>query len=305
MELRAIPNTSLTVSMLCLGTMTFGTPVSEAEAIRLTQHALDHGINFIDTANMYEGYTRFVGSPGGVAEEILGKALKGKRSQVILATKVGMKIGPLDDDQGLSKVHIQREIDRSLRRLDCDYVDLYYMHKPDPGVPLAESAGAFDELVRNGKVRAWGVSNFSAVQLLDLLKVCDENGWHRPVAIQPAYSLLKRDIEKDLLPLCQREQIAVIPYQVLQGGMLTGKYRRGQTAPKDSRQVEKPEWTMPPTEENFDLLERIRAEAQASGRSLMQHALQTLLEQPGVVSLIVGVKHKTQIDDLIAAIEAG
>jgi len=304
MEWRAIPNTSLRVSTLCLGTMTFGTPVGESEAIRLTHHALEQGINFIDTANIYEGYTRFIGSPGGVAEEILGKALKSKRAQVILATKVGMKIGPLDDDQGLSRVHIQREIDRSLHRLGCEYVDLYYMHKPDPAVPLAESAEVFDQLVRDGKVRAWGVSNFSAAQLTDLLKICDENGWHRPVAIQPAYSLLKREVEKDLLPLCQHEQIVVIPYQVLQGGMLTGKYWRGQAIPKGSRQVEKPDWTMALTEENFDLLERLEAEAQACGRSLMQHALKTLLEKPAVVSLVVGVKRAEQLDDLIVAIDA-
>jgi aryl-alcohol dehydrogenase-like predicted oxidoreductase len=305
MKLQAIPKTDLNVSPLCLGTMTFGTPVGEEDAIRLTHYALERGINFIDTANMYEGYKRYIGSPGGVAEEILGKALKGKRGQVILATKVGMKIGPADDDQGLSRAHILREIDRSLSRLDCGYVDLYYMHKPDPFIPLAESVKAFDDLIQAGKIRHWGVSNFSAAQLTDLLKVCAENGWHRPVVIQPAYSLLKRDVEKDILPLCQSEQIGVIPYQVLQGGALTGKYRRGQEAPEDSRQREKPEWTLALTDANFDLLEQIEAEAKARGRSLMQHALQALLEQPGVFSLIIGVKRMAQIDDLIAAIEAG
>jgi L-glyceraldehyde 3-phosphate reductase len=279
--------------------------VGEEDAIRLTHYALERGINFIDTANMYEGYKRYIGSPGGVAEEILGKALKGKRGQVILATKVGMKIGPADDDQGLSRAHILREIDRSLSRLDCDYVDLYYMHKPDPVIPLAESVKAFDDLIQAGKIRHWGVSNLSAAQLTDLLKVCAENGWRRPVAVQPAYSLLKREIEKDILPLCQREQIGVIPYQVLQGGALTGKYRRGQEAPEDSRQREKPEWTLALTDANFDLLEQIEAEAKARGRSLVQHALQALLEQPGVFSLIIGVKRMAQIDDLIAAVEAG
>jgi len=305
MEWRVIPNTSLRVSTLCLGTMTFGTPVGEAEAIRLTRHALEHGINFIDTANMYEGYARFVGSPGGVAEEILGKVLKGTRLPVFLATKVGMKIGPADDDQGLSRAHILREIDRSLHRLGREYVDLYYMHKPDPAVPPAESIQTFHELIGVGKVRHWGVSNITAEQLADTLRICDENGWLRPVAIQPAYSLLKRDIEKDLLPLCQREQIAVIPYQVLQGGMLTGKYHRWQEVPKDSRQIEKPEWTMALTDENFDLLERVEAEAKAKDRSLLEHSLKTLLEQPAVVSLIVGVKRVEQLDDLIAAVEAG
>jgi aryl-alcohol dehydrogenase-like predicted oxidoreductase len=304
MKLNAIPNTNLKVSCLCLGTMTFGTPVQEADAIQLTHHALDLGINFIDTANMYEGYARYVGSPGGVAEEILGKALKGKREQVVLATKAGMKIGPADDDQGASPAHIRREIDRSLKRMDTDYVDLYYMHKPDPNVPLAESAQTFHELIGTGKIRYWAVSNFSAAQLADLLSVCDQNGWHRPVAIQPAYSLLNRSIESDLLPLCVREQMAVIPYRVLEGGLLTGKYQRGQEAPEDSRQREKPEWTLPLNDENFDSLARIEAEAKSKGRSLMGHALQSLLEHPGVASLVVGVKRKEQLAALVEAIHA-
>jgi aryl-alcohol dehydrogenase-like predicted oxidoreductase len=282
--------------------MTFGTPVAEADAISLTHQALDLGINFIDTANMYEGYKRYIGSPGGVAEEILGKALQGRRERVVLATKIGMKIGPADDDHGLSRGHILREIDRSLARLGTDYVDLYYMHKPDPSTPLAESAQAFNELIESGKVRYWAISNFSAEQITDLLKVCDENGWRRPVAIQPAYSLLKRDIEADVLPLCQREQIAVLPYQVLQGGMLTGKYRRGETAPADSRQLEKPEWTLPLNEETFTRLEQIEAEASQRGRSLLQHALKGLLEQPAVVSLVVGIKRIDQLEVLIKAI---
>jgi aryl-alcohol dehydrogenase-like predicted oxidoreductase len=304
MKQQAIPKTNLKVSPLCLGTMTFGTPVGEEDAIRLTHHALEHGINFIDTANMYEGYKRYIGSPGGVAEDILGKALKGKRAQVVLATKVGMKIGPTDDDQGLSRAHILREIDRSLSRLKCDYVDIYYMHKPDPIISLEESVKAFDDVIQAGKIRYWGISNFSASQLCDLLKVCDENGWRRPVVVQPAYSLLKRDIEKDLLPLCQREQIGVLPYQVLQGGVLTGKYRRGEAVPKDSRQAEKPEWTLALTETAFNQLEQYEEEAQARGRSLIQHALIALLEQPSVVSLIIGIKRMIQIDELIAAVEA-
>jgi L-glyceraldehyde 3-phosphate reductase len=303
MNLQAIPKTDLQVSPLCLGTMTFGTPVVVEEAIRLVHHALEHGINFIDTANMYEGYTRYVGSPGGVAECILGTALRKKRDQVILATKVGMKIGPADDDQGLSRNHILREIDRSLTRLECNYIDLYYMHKPDPLVPLTESVMTFDELIRAGKIRHWGISNFSTVQLIELLRVCDENSWYRPVAIQPAYSLLKRECENDLLPLCEAEKIGVIPYQVLQGGVLTGKYRRGQVIPRDSRQSEKPEWTLALTESAFDQLEHYEAAALKTGCNLMQYSLQTLLQQPSVVSLIIGVKRISQIDELIASVQ--
>jgi aryl-alcohol dehydrogenase-like predicted oxidoreductase len=303
MGLRTIPKTDLRVSPLCLGTMTYGIPVAEADAIHITHQALALGINFLDTANMYEGYKRYIGSPGGVAEEILGKALKGKRDQAVLATKVGMKIGPADDDQGLSRAHILREIDRSLKRLDCDHVDLYYMHKPDPCTPVEESVRTFNDLIDAGKICYWAISNCSVEQISNLLKVCDENNLRRPVAVQPAYSLLKRDIEKDVLPLCQKEQIAVLPYQVLQGGMLTGKYRRGENAPADSRQLEKPEWTMPLNDETFDRLEQIEAEAQQKGRTLFEHALRYPLRQPGVVSLVVGVKKIEQLKMMLDAID--
>jgi aryl-alcohol dehydrogenase-like predicted oxidoreductase len=302
MQQNPIPHTSLCVSSLCLGTMTYGKPVGETEAIRLTHAALDAGINFIDTANMYEGYSRYIGSPGGVAEEILGKALADRRNGVVLATKVGMKIGPADDDQGLSRKHVMREIERSLARLNFDCIDLYYMHKPDPNTPLAESIQAFDDLITAGKARCWGISNFSAVQVGELLQLCDQNGWRRPVAIQPAYSYLKREIEKDLLPLCQKEEIAVIPYQVLQGGLLTGKYQRSAPIPENSRQKEKPEWTLPLTGEMFDRLEQCERDAKVLGRTMLQHALLYLLDQPLVLSLIVGIKSSEQLQSLIAAV---
>ena len=303
METRAIPNSTLKVSTLCLGTMTFGTPVAEAEAINMTHWALDHGINFIDTANMYEGYTRRVGSPGGVSEKILGKALRGRRDQAVLATKVGMKIGPNDEDEGLSRAHIMREIDRSLSRLESDYVDLYYMHKPYPHIPLGESVQAFQDLIKAGKARYWAVSNFSMEQITEVLHTCDANGWQRPVAVQPPYSLLKRDVEKDILPLCQKEKIAAIPYQVLQGGLLSGKYQRGAAVPADSRLVEKPEWTMPLTDELFDRLDAIEADAKSKNRSLFQHTLMATLELPAVVSLILGVKRLSQLEAALNALE--
>jgi aryl-alcohol dehydrogenase-like predicted oxidoreductase len=237
-----------------------------------------------------------------VAEEILSKAIAGRRDEVIVATKVGMKIGPNDYDMGLSRKHVLREVDRSLARMKTDYIDLYYMHKPDPNTPLEESVKTFEDLVTNGKIRYWGVSNITADQLGAMLKLCDDNGWHRPVAIQPAYSYLKRDIEKDLLPLCQQERISVIPYQVLQGGLLTGKYHRNEPIPANSRQLEKPEWTMPLDDKMFDTLENIEKEGKALGRSLLQHALLSLLEKPMVVSLIVGIKNEAQLDNLVQAV---
>ena len=242
MQLRAIANTDLKVSPLCLGTMTFGTPVGEKDAIDIVHWALDHGLNFIDTANVYEGYTRCIGSAGGVAEGILGRALAGRRELAVLATKVGMKIGPGEDDEGLSPPHILRECDRSLKRLATDWIDLYYMHKPDDKTPIAESIEAFAKLVQAGKVRHWGMSNFNADQVRQVLQTCDGGGWPRPVVHQPPYSLLNRAIEQDLLPLCREEEIAVVPYQVLQGGLLTGKYADPAAPPEGSRGAEKPEW---------------------------------------------------------------
>lgn len=270
----------------------------------LTHWALDHGINFIDTANMYEGYARYVGSPGGVAEAILGKALAGRRTQVVVASKVGMKIGPADDDQGLSRAHILREVERSLKRMATDYIDLYYMHKPDAETPLAEAVHTFHELITLGKIRYWGLSNFSAAQISAVLQLCDAAGWRRPVAVQPAYSLLKRDIETERLPLCQREALAVAPYQVLQGGLLTGKYQPNVAPPATSRLAEKPQWLMPLTGDMFNQLDELRRAANAKGRTLLQHALLALLEMPAIVSLIIGAKTPQQIATLLAAIGA-
>jgi aryl-alcohol dehydrogenase-like predicted oxidoreductase len=279
--------------------MTFGTPVGEKEAIALTRWAIENGVNFIDTANMYEGYNRTIGSAGGVAETILGKALMDKRQQAVLASKVGMQVGPDAEDGGLSRGHIRREIDRSLARLQCEHLDLYYMHKPDLDTPMAESIQAFDDLIQAGKIRYWGVSNFSAGQLGELLQACDENGWRRPVACQPAYSLLRREVEEDLLPLCHHERIAVVPYQVLQGGLLTGKYRRDDIPPPGSRKEEKPDWVWDLTDELFDQLEGFEAQAQVQSQTLMEHAVQAVLVHPAVVSVIVGVKRIDQLQALI------
>jgi aryl-alcohol dehydrogenase-like predicted oxidoreductase len=214
--------------------MTFGTPVAESEAIKLTHWAIDKGINFIDTANMYEGYARYLGSPGGVAEEILGKALADRRDRVVLATKVGMPVGSESEDRGSSPAAIRKQLDLSLKRLATDFVDIYYLHKPDVhNTPPVEIIGALNEAILAGKIRHYGVSNYSAEQLVELLRAADENGLPRPVIHQPPYSLLKPDVEKDLLPLCAKEGIAVACYQVFQGGLLTGKYHRGQEPPAD------------------------------------------------------------------------
>ncbi len=303
MKQNQIPGTDLEVSEICLGTMTFGTPVSESEAIILTQHALDRGINFIDTANMYEGYDRYSGSAGGVAETILGKALKARRESLVLATKVGMKVGEGAEDEGTSPEAIRKQLDLSLSRLATDYIDIYYLHRPDTAVPLADILGELKNQIEKGKIRYYGISNYSAEQMAELLRIADRNHLPRPVIHQPPYSLLKRDIEKDLLPLCEKEGIAVAPYQVLQGGLLTGKYHQGEDVPEGSRKAEKAEWLPGFDDDLFSKLQIIETQAGIKGRTMMQHALLEVLEKSPVVSIVTGVKRIDQVESLIAAVE--
>jgi aryl-alcohol dehydrogenase-like predicted oxidoreductase len=303
MEMRTIPNTAIEVSTICLGTMTFGTPVGEADAVKLVHYALDRGVNFIDTANMYEGYARRLGSAGGIAEEIVGKAVAVRRGDYVIATKVGMKVGEAPEDEGTSAAAIRKHLDLSLQRLGIDYVDLYYLHKPDTGTPIIETLKALQDAIKAGKIRHFGVSNYSAGQLSDLLSAADANGLPRPVIIQPGMSLLKQDACVDLLPLCAKEGIAAAPYQVLQGGLLTGKYRRGEGIPAGSRKEEKDGWVWDLEDSVFDRLEVIERDASAAGLSMTQYAINWALNQPAVISPIIGVKREEQVDE--AAVTRG
>ena len=272
MQYTKIPGTDMQASRICLGTMTFGSPVAGPDAVRLVRYALEeHGVNFIDTANMYEGYNRYAGSAGGVAEEIVGEAVAHRRGDYILATKVGMKVGEAPEDENTSPEAIRIQLRRSLVRMRTDYVDVYYLHRYDPDTEPHAVARAMGEELRAGTIRAWGVSNYTAAQL-------------------------------ELLPLCEKEGVGVVPYQLLQGGMLTGKYRRGQEAPAGSRLAEKPEWMKPFTDETYDVIERCAAEAAAEGVTMTQHALRWALAQPGVVSALVGVKREEQIDEAAGAV---
>ena len=290
MKKRRIPKSDLDISPICLGTMTFGTPVGEAEALKLVGYALDKGINFIDTANMYEGYARYIGSPGGTGEEILGKAIAGRRGDFVIATKVGMKVGDAPEDEGTGPAAIRNHL-----------TDIYYLHKPDPETPLLETLQALDEVIRAGKVRYYGISNYSAAQVSELLATADANGLPRPVIHQPPLSLLKQDLCADLLPLCDKEGIGVAPYQVLQGGLLTGKYRRGEPVPEDSRKAEKGAWVWDLTDELFDTLEAAEKKAGNEGITITQYAIRWALRQPAVVAPVIGIRKTSQIDDAVAA----
>lgn len=298
MDLRPIPNTDMTVSPICLGTMAFGNPVGKDDAVHLVHWALDHGVNFMDTADMYEGYDRYMGSPGGVGETILGEALAERRDRVVVTSKVGNSIGGAGyEGKGLGRAHVMHQIDASLERMDTDYLDIYELHRPDPDMSLDESIATMVELVRAGKVRYWGFSNFDATQICQMIELCDENDWPRPVVSQPPYSWLNRDVEAEHLPVCRQFDIAVTPYQPLQGGLLTGKYKRGQPAPAESRATQS-KWLDEPDDAMYDRLEAFEAEALAAGLRPGQYAIRWLLDQPGITSVVVGAKRTEQLADL-------
>ncbi|MEZ6109857.1 MAG: aldo/keto reductase [Pirellulaceae bacterium] len=267
---------------------------------RLDAAALDMGINFVDTANVYEGYARFLGSPGGVAEEIVGKAIRDRRDRVILATKVGAPVGPGPQDRGLTASHILREVDRSLRRLQTDYIDLYIIHWPDKLTPPEVTLQAIDIAMRQGKIRCFGASNHAAWQLCEFLWLAEKQHGPRVVSSQIPFSMLRREFHHDLA-FCRQHNIGVTPYQSLQGGLLTGKYRRGQTPTAGTRAADKPDWIWRTDEALFDRLEAIERLANQADLPMAQYALAWTLAQPAMSSLIVGVTRREQIEQAIAA----
>jgi len=209
MECRVLSTTDLRVSRLCIGTLTFGLQADEAEALRIVDRCLDAGINFIDTANAYNK---------GAAESMLGKALSGRRQKAIVASKVGLKVGEGRDESGLSRAALHKALEASLRRLQTDYLDVYYLHLPDYTVPIEETLSAMDEAVRAGKVRYPAVSNFAAWQICEIHWIAEKNGFKPPCVSQPMYNVLTRAIEDDYLAFCKRFNVAVVTYNPLAGG---------------------------------------------------------------------------------------
>src|SRR5947209_6905660 len=223
MKLRRLGRTGLQVSEICLGTMTFGHQCDEETSFEIMNKAADRGVYFLDTADVYP----VPPSPetAGRTEEIVGHWLKGQRDQYVVATKCRIRVGTGANDAGLSRRHILRACDESLRRLQTDYIDLYQPHSPDPDTPPDETLRALDDLVRQGKVRYLGCSNYPAWQVALALGISERHGWARFDCVQPRYNLLYREIESELLPLCRDQGLGVIPYNPLAGGFLTGKYR--------------------------------------------------------------------------------
>lgn len=302
MERRTLGGGGLDVSRVCLGTMTFGTPVAPGDAVELVRRSADLGVDFIDTANMYEGYARVAGSAGGVAEEIVGRAVAGHREEFLIATKVGMRVGEGPADEFTSAAAIHRQLDRSLRRLATDYVDLYYLHKPDPHTPDAEIVGALADELDAGRIRAWGVSNYGVDGLAALVAAADELGVPRPVACQPRLNMLDTGALDALVPYCAALGISVIPYQGLAGGLLTGKYRQGRGAPAGTRGADKPDWVAPIDDALQARLDEIAAEAAAAGMPMASWALRWLAGQPAVDAVIVGATRLSQVEAAVAAL---
>ena len=303
MDYREIGNSGIKVSSICLGTMNFSNPVSDEDSIKMLHWALDHGINFIDTADIYEGYDRVLGSPGGKAESIIGEGLKEKRKQAIITTKVGNSVGGSSyEGAGLGEKHITHQINASLKRMQTDYVDIYELHKPDPETPLVETLSVIDKLIQSGKVRVWGFSNFETNQINEMVTICKENGWDLPVINQPLYNWLIRDIEESQLKTCIENNISSTPYRPLERGLLTGKYKKGKTPPPNTRGSENPSSLNIDELSNdfYTQLEQFESEATDAGLSPAKYAIEWLLGKQGICSVVIGGKKLEQLDEFLS-----
>jgi aryl-alcohol dehydrogenase-like predicted oxidoreductase len=305
MRYRLLGGTGLKVSEICLGAMTFGSQAGprtvpgadEAESLAVIARFLDQGGNFIDTADGYAG---------GRSEEILGKALQGRRDSVVLATKAFFPTGSAANDKGLTRKHLFQALEASLRRLGTDYIDLYQVHCFDSRTPLEETLSALDSLVSQGKVRYIGCSNFGGWQLAKALGISGARGLERFECLQPQYSLVMRAADRELLPLCRLEKIGVIAWSPLAGGFLTGKYRPGAPAPAVSRLADSDPasrvWIERfLTPHNFGILAALEAAARALEKSVSQTALGWALAVPGMTSVIIGARNVRQLDEDLGA----
>ncbi len=286
MDYRQLGNSGVRVSVIGLGANQFGGKVDQQGVNEIVASALDAGINFIDTADVYGQ---------GRSEETLGVALKGRWHQVVLATKVRSKLGDGPNDQGASRYHILNGVEASLRRLQSDHIDLYQIHRWDETTPIEETLRTLDDLVRSGKVRYIGASNFAAWQLARTNLLAELRGWTPFVTIQPHYHLLERAIEQELIPYCTAHQVGILPYFPLAGGFLTGKYRRGEPAPLGSRGESSAYVQQYMTSAHYDTIEQLEAWAREHGHTLGELAHAWLFAQPQVSSVISGATNVEQV----------
>lgn len=303
MKVKRLGRTGLKVTEICLGTMTFGYQCDEQASFRIMDSAAELGVNFIDTADVYPVPVSL--ETAGRTEEIVGNWLRGKRDDFVLATKCRMQMGPRPNDAGLSRKHILSAIDASLRRLQTDYVDLYQVHAPDPETPIDETLSALDSIVKSGKARYVGCSNFQAWQLAKSLWASDRRGLARFDSVQPRYNLLFREIEHDLFPLCQDQGVGVIVYNPLAGGFLTGKHRGGAPPAENTRFAVAGGLYMDRywNDASFQAVERLREFFAARGKSLTHAAVAWVLKQPAVTSAIVGATSADQLRDSLQSVD--
>jgi aryl-alcohol dehydrogenase-like predicted oxidoreductase len=292
MQYRNLGSSGLKVSTIGLGTNQFGGKVDQDTVTEILSAAIDQGINLIDTADIYQK---------GRSEETIGKALKGRRDQVLIATKVFFAMGDRPNQRGASRAHILAGVEDSLRRLDTDYIDLYQIHRWDDETPIEETLRALDDLVTQGKVRYLGSSNFSSWQIAHANHIAKNNHSSPFVSEQPHYHMLERDLEKEVLPAARHFGIGILPYFPLAGGFLTGKYKRDQPIPAGSRGESSQYVKDYLTPENFDILEKLTAFAAAQDQTMGELAHAWLLAEPQVSSVISGA---TKVDHLLANAKA-
>ena len=297
MEYRALGSTGTLVSELCLGCMTFGRELDDDGSRELIKRFVDAGGNFLDTADVYSQ---------GSSEEITGRAIKTMRDDLVVATKVRFPKGEGPNDVGASRKHIMAGAEASLRRLDTDYIDLYQIHCWDALTPLEETLSALTDLVRQGKVRYLGVSNFTGWQIMKAMAVSDAHGFERFVTLQPQYSLVERNLEYELVPVCLDQGLGILPWGPLGGGFVSGKYRKGEQPPEGSRiadatsQMEE-SWERRATERNWRIIDVLGSIAEETDKSYSQVALNWLLNKPGVTAPILGARKLEQLEDNLGA----
>jgi aryl-alcohol dehydrogenase-like predicted oxidoreductase len=298
MEMRVLGDTGVKVSPLCLGAMMFGSwgNPDHDESVRIIDRALDAGINFIDTADVYSA---------GESEEIVGKALAGgKRDHVVLATKVHGTMGEDPNEQGNSRRWIVRECENSLRRLGTDYIDLYQIHRPDPTADVDETLAALTDLIRAGKIRYAGSSTFPASQIVEAQWTAERRGRERFVCEQPPYSMLVRGVEDEVLPVCQRYRMGVIPWGPLASGWLSGRYRKGRDTPSSHRSDRLPhrfDIKLPGNQAKLEAAETLALLAEGAGLTLIHMALAFVINHPAVTAAIIGPRTMEHLESQLGA----
>ncbi|HLZ21485.1 MAG TPA: aldo/keto reductase [Ktedonobacterales bacterium] len=286
MEYRQLGRSGLRVSVIGLGGNTFGRYADEDRTAHIINQALDLGINFIDTANIYSA---------GVSEEFVGKAIHSRRDEVLIATKAGMRMGDRPNEHGSSRTHILESCHASLRRLNVDAIDLFQIHAFDPLTPLDETLGALDDLVRSGKVRYIGCSNYDAWRVVQSLWISDREHFARYISVQPEYNLLDRDIERELVPACREFGLGIIPYSPLAGGVLTGKYKPGEPAPENTRGHNNPRFEPRLEHDTLEAVQRLDVWARERSHTVGELALAWLAARSGVSTIIAGATRPEQV----------